>query len=221
MASSLQTSIHGRSLSRWKIFRELSSTMLSLRRFPLVEEPGAVMRVLKEWLKALRVWVMLHVKYRGCRVGKGFHMGASVSIGSGLVAGDYVYIGPHSQLPPHVHIGNYSSLSAHVAIVGSDHNYNKPGVPIVFSGRPPSQVTTIGQDVLIGHGAILLRGVSIGNGAVVGAGAIVTKDVPPYVIVVGVPAKVLRYRFDEQEQAIHERMLAQPTKRGQHPGPLR
>jgi acetyltransferase-like isoleucine patch superfamily enzyme len=185
-----------------------------------VVERGAVVRTLKEWLKALRVWVMLRVKYRGCRVGKGFHVGASVSIGSGLVAGDYVYIGPHSQLPPHVHIGNYASLSAHVAIVGSDHNCDKPGIPIVYSGRPPSQVTTIGEDVLIGHGAILLRGVTIGNGAVVGAGAIVTKDVPPYAIVVGVPAKVLRYRFDEEEQAIHERMLAQPAKRGQHPGPL-
>lgn len=147
-------------------------------------------------------------------------MGQSVSIGPGLVAGDYVYVGPHSQLPPHVHIGHYSSLSAHVAIVGSDHKYDHSGVPIVFSGRPPSCVTTIGADVLIGHGAILLRGITIGNGAVVGAGAVVTKDVPPYAIVVGVPAKILRYRFDERERMVHEEMLAQPTKRGRHPGPL-
>ena len=146
-------------------------------------------------------------------------MGKAVNIGPGFVAGDFVYIGPHSQLPPRVHIGHYSSLSARVAIVGSDHHYDKPGVPVVFSGRPSSLITTIGLDVLIGHGAILLRGITIGNGAVVGAGAIVTKDVPPYAVVVGVPAKVLRYRFDERERAIHEEMLAHPTKRGQHPGP--
>lgn len=174
----------------------------------------------KEVLKRVRAWVLLRFRYRGARVGKNFHVAKSVSIGSGFVAGDFVYIGPHSQLPPHVHIGHYSSLSAYVSIVGSDHHYDKPGVPVVFSGRPPSCVTTIGQDVLIGHGAILLRGITIGNGAVVGAGAIVTKDVPPYAIVAGVPAKVLRYRFDERERAIHEALLAQPTKRGQHPGPL-
>ena len=175
----------------------------------------------KELLKQIRAWVLLRCRYRGARVGKSFHVGKAVSIGPGFVAGDFVYIGPHSQLPPRVHIGHYSSLSAYVAIVGSDHHYDKPGVPVVFSGRPPSSVTTIGLDVLIGHGAILLRGISIGNGAVVGAGAIVTKDVPPYAIVVGVPAKVLRYRFDEGERAIHEAMLAQPTKRGLHPGPLK
>ncbi|MDO8357090.1 MAG: CatB-related O-acetyltransferase [Nitrospirota bacterium] len=174
----------------------------------------------KDLLKQIRAWLLVRFRYRGARVGRDFHVGKAVSIGPGFVAGDFVYIGPHSQLPPHVHIGHYSSLSAYVAIVGSDHHYDKPGVPVVFSGRPPSVITTIGQDVLIGHGAILLRGISIGNGAVVGAGAIVTKDVPPYAVVVGVPAKVLRYRFDEQEQAIHEAMLAQPTKRGQQPGPL-
>jgi acetyltransferase-like isoleucine patch superfamily enzyme len=175
----------------------------------------------KEIMKEMRAWVLVRFRYSDARVGKEFHVGKSVSIGAGFIAGDYVYVGLHSQLPPRVHIGNYSSLSAHVAIVGADHQFNTPGVPIVFSGRPPSCITTIGHDVLIGHGAILLRGITIGNGAIVGAGAVVTKDVPPYAVVAGVPATILRYRFDEQERAIHEAMLAQPTRRGLHPGPLR
>ena len=199
---------------------KLCSAPLRAKRFRVAVWWRLLVGEGKEVLKQVRAWLLLRFRYRGARAGKSFHVGKAVSIGTGFVAGDFVYIGPHSQLPPRVHIGHYSSLSAYVAIIGSDHHYDKPGVPVVFSGRPPSSVTTIGQDVLIGHGAILLRGISIGNGAVVGAGAIVTKDVPPYAIVVGVPAKVLRYRFNEQEQAIHEEMLAQPTKRGQHPGPL-
>lgn len=179
------------------------------------------MGIVRDWLKEIRAWALLRLRYRGARVGKGFHVGKAVTIGTGFVAGDYVYVGPYSQLPPQVHIGHYSSLSAYVAIVGSDHHFDKPGVPIVFSGRPPSRVTRIGRDVLVGHGAILLRGITIGDGAVVGAGAVVTGDVPAYAVVAGVPARVLRYRFDEPERALHERMLAQPTQRGEHPGPLR
>jgi acetyltransferase-like isoleucine patch superfamily enzyme len=202
-------------------FKDVNVSVLRTRRFNVGELSGGLLGEGKEFLKQVRAWVLVRFRYRGARVGKSFHVGKSVSIGQGFIAGDYVYVGPHSQLPPHVHVGHYSSLSAHVAIVGSDHNYGNPGVPIVFSGRPLSCVTTIGADVLIGHGAILLRGITIGNGAVVGAGAIVTKDVPPYAIVAGTPAKILRYRFDEREQAIHEAMLAQPTNRGRHPGPLR
>jgi chloramphenicol O-acetyltransferase type B len=59
--------------------------------------------------------------------------------------------------------------------------------------------TTIGNDVWIGVNAIVMDGVSIGNGAIVGAGAIVTKDVPSYAIVVGAPAKIMKYRFSESE----------------------
>lgn len=54
----------------------------------------------------------------------------------------------------------------------------------------------IGNDVWIGHAAIIMPGVKIGHGAIVGSGAVVTKDIPPYAIVVGVPAKVIKYRFD-------------------------
>lgn len=59
--------------------------------------------------------------------------------------------------------------------------------------------TTIGNDVWIGVNAIIKDGLFVGDGAIIGAGAIVTKDVPPYAIVVGNPAKILRYRFTEEE----------------------
>lgn len=59
-------------------------------------------------------------------------------------------------------------------------------------------VVEIGNDVWIGGNAVILRGVTIGDGAIVGAGAVVTKDVPPYAIVGGVPAKIIRFRFDEE-----------------------
>jgi acetyltransferase-like isoleucine patch superfamily enzyme len=62
--------------------------------------------------------------------------------------------------------------------------------------------TFIGNDVWIGVGATLIDGVKVGDGAIVAAGAVVTKDVPPYAIVGGVPAKIIRYRFDEL--TIHE-----------------
>lgn len=56
----------------------------------------------------------------------------------------------------------------------------------------------IGSDVWIGNKSSIMSGVSVGNGAVIGTGAIVTKDVPPYAVVAGVPAKIIKYRFDEE-----------------------
>ena len=57
--------------------------------------------------------------------------------------------------------------------------------------------TTIGNDVFIGANVTVLDGVNISDGAVIGAGAVVTKDIPPYAIALGIPAKVVKYRFDE------------------------
>lgn len=69
---------------------------------------------------------------------------------------------------------------------------------------PPTR-TRIGNDVYIGHGAIIMQGVTIGDGSVVGAGAVVTRDVPPYAVVAGSPATVRKMRFDDVTAA---RMLA-------------
>ncbi|DAA83497.1 MAG TPA: chloramphenicol acetyltransferase [Cyanobacteria bacterium UBA10660] len=60
----------------------------------------------------------------------------------------------------------------------------------------------IGNDVWIGCNAVIMAGVTIGNGAVIGAGAVVTKDVPDFAIVVGVPAKILKYRFTKEQQEL-------------------
>lgn len=66
--------------------------------------------------------------------------------------------------------------------------------------------TNIGNDVWIGANAIVLDGVRIGNGVIVGAGAVVVKDIPPYAIVVGVPAKIIRYRYPQEKIDILQRI---------------
>ena len=123
-------------------------------------------------------------------------------------AGLYSYVGPNCLIYPHVKIGNFTMLANNVAIIGGDHNYHKPGVPIIFSGREIIRPTIIGDDVWIGAYSVIMAGVKIGNGAIIAAGSVVTKDVLPYSIGGGCPAKLIKMRFDDEEIKIHEKMLA-------------
>lgn len=111
-------------------------------------------------------------------------------------------------------IGNFTSIANGVVIGGARHPMEWVSMsPVFYAGRDsvkakfsvhnldePRKVG-IGHDVWIGRSAIILSGVSIGNGAVIGAGSVVTKDVPPYSIVAGNPAKLIRYRFDQDTVA--------------------
>lgn len=104
-----------------------------------------------------------------------------------------------------LNIGAYCSFAAGTTFIcGGNHNYRKistyPFWSKFFCGDSEALSNgpiIVDDDVWIGYGAIIMSGVHIGQGAVVGAGALVTKDVEPYAVVVGVPAKVVRYRFSQ------------------------
>jgi len=126
--------------------------------------------------------------------------------------GDYGYAMGDNQIA-HAEIGKFCNIATGVRINPSNHpwwratlhhftyrsasyGFHLPDDAEIFEWRAEDKVT-IGPDVWIGHNAIIMPGVTIGAGAAIGSGAVVTKDVPPFAIVVGSPAKVLRPRFDQ------------------------
>lgn len=129
--------------------------------------------------------------------------------------GDYSYVGNDSDAI-YSQIGKFCSIAAMVRINPGNHPLERAALhhftyraskygfgpdELDFFARRRSQPVAIGNDVWIGHGAIILPGVTIGDGAVVGAGAVVTRDVENFAIVIGAPAHLYRVRFTTQIQA--------------------
>lgn len=124
--------------------------------------------------------------------------------------GDFSYVGRNFTCW-HAKIGKFCSISWNVGIGGANHDYNRisqhaflyaPQFGMLETGQEPgydrfNTSCEIGNDVWIGCNAVICRGVHIGDGAVIGAGAVVTKDVAPYTIVGGVPAKYIKRRCCE------------------------
>ncbi len=149
----------------------------------------------------------LRKRYGLTQVSSSFYMAGKSILSPDLVAGHYSYIGPNCIIGPKVQIGRYSMLANNVSIVGGDHVFTDPTKPIIFSGRPHMPETFIGEDAWIGAQSIVMAGVSIGNGSIVGAGSVVTKDIPPYSIFAGTPARYIRDRFNPDEIEAHKQML--------------
>lgn len=142
--------------------------------------------------------------------GVDLHLGARIRIWapSHVRMGDQVYVGKDVHIEANCRIGNYCLIANRVAIVGRhDHDFSAVGFPVRFSPwvgskRYPSQYlneeVVIEDDVWLGYGTIVLTGVTVGRGSVVAAGSVVTRDIPPYSIAAGVPAKVIGKRFEDQ-----------------------
>ena len=115
--------------------------------------------------------------------------GGSIILGTNLFLGEYTVIYGHGG----VTIGDNSLIAMHSRILSSNHTI--PGRDGLIRYQPDMLLpTAIGKDVWLGAGVTVLGGVTIGDGCVVAAGAVVTKDLPPYSISMGVPAKVIRFR---------------------------
>ena len=117
--------------------------------------------------------------------------GGSIHLSENTFVGDYVIIYGHGG----VTIGSNTLIAMHTCIVSSNHTVPDKNTLIRSQGDILMPVK-IGNDVWIGAGVKVLGGVTIGDGCVVGAGSVVTKDLPPYSVAIGVPAKIVSYRND-------------------------
>jgi acetyltransferase-like isoleucine patch superfamily enzyme len=143
--------------------------------------------------------------------GSTLELGAASSIGHGTVLamkpgrhgpgrvriGNRTWIGQYNNLRtdgPELRIGDDCMISQFVSLIAGQHAHQRRDLPINEQGSADPAGLTIGDDVWIGAGAVVLPGVTIGTGAVVASGAVVTKDVGGYTVVAGVPARVVGER---------------------------
>ncbi|WP_242521555.1 CatB-related O-acetyltransferase [Motiliproteus sp. SC1-56] len=141
---------------------------------------------------------------RKCRIEPGAAIKENVQIGKNVSIGAHTYVNPGTRIFQ-AQIGRYCSISYDCLIGGTDHPtrflttspavYNHPDYiakhPTVSANGPPP---SIGHDVWVGARAVILNGVKIGTGAVIAAGAVVTRDVEPYAVYGGVPARKISER---------------------------
>jgi chloramphenicol O-acetyltransferase type B len=161
--------------------------------------------------KSLRNLYLRKIKYRKYKIADGFHSGVRVRLWAKntLVIGKNFYIGRDSFIETDCIIGDNVLFGNKVAVVGKyDHNYQEIGVPVRlsssirdcnYSWKGLNLTTHIGNDVWIGYGVTIMQGINVNDGAIVAAGSVVTKDVEPYSIYAGNPARKISDRFDTVE----------------------
>lgn len=131
------------------------------------------------------------------KVGQGTYIGRYTDVNDSKI-GKYCSIGPGCKIGLYNH--RFDTVTTHPFIKYKsfgvlDTDYYNPNYK--YNSTKKNNLV-IGNDVWIGANVVVLRGVTIGDGAIIGAGSVVTKDVPPYSIAVGNPAKVIKYRFNDE-----------------------
>lgn len=143
--------------------------------------------------KKMRYFFAKHI----CRVGKNVNIEKNAYFTPQLTIGDNSGVGVDCEVYGPVTIGKNVLMGPEVVIFTSDHEFSKTDIPIIEQGNGPVEPVSIGNDCWIGMRVMIMPGVHIGDGCVIGAGAVVTKDIPPYSVAGGVPARVLKSRTQE------------------------
>lgn len=159
--------------------------------------------------RALRAW--LRPRFASYGAGTSFDPVSSTIAGHECIhLGDGVFIGPHAHLSAEgveIVIGADTVIGPGFYAIAGDHRFDRAGVAFRDSDRGVNQPIRIGCNVWIGARVTVLKGVTIGDGAVIGAGSVVTRDVDSCTVAAGVPARVLRRRFEGDDRDVHERLL--------------
>lgn len=166
-----------------------------------------------------RIFVSANVK-----IGANFHIGllSWMSASEELVIGDDVLIGKFCTIQCNGSIGDGTMIANNVGIVGRlDHDFNQIGTLLRHArhvstnsklSMDPRNWIDIGSDVWIGYGSKIVSGVKIGRGAVIGAGSVIARNIRPYEIVVGNPARTVGRRFTDEEIVLHEAKIARARR---------
>lgn len=128
------------------------------------------------------------------KCGKKVNIEHGAKFSSKTSLGDYSGIGINARIHGDCTIGDHVMMGPDVVIITSNHSFDRTDIPMMFQGFEAERPVIIGNDVWIGERVIILPGVHVGDGAILAAGAVVTKDVPPYAIVAGVPATMIKMR---------------------------
>lgn len=127
-------------------------------------------------------------------MGKNVNIEKNALVPPGITIGDNSGIGMSCRLLSNVYLGSNVIMGPNCFFCTKNHEYSRTDIPILQQGYQPVKEIIVGNDVWFGQSVIVLPGIKIGNGAIIGAGSVVTKDVPPYAIVGGNPAKIIKFR---------------------------
>jgi acetyltransferase-like isoleucine patch superfamily enzyme len=151
----------------------------------------------------------------GAELEEPVHISAGANVYNNVRIGRYAFVNVGCAIYPHSRLGRYCSLGRWAEVGAANHptswvsthlfqvtanTFSRDEAYASLSRMQGARLhppTAIGNDCWVGAKAVIRAGVTVGDGAVIGAGAVVTRDVPPYAIVVGAPARILRFRFDE------------------------
>ncbi|MBO4662310.1 MAG: acyltransferase [Bacteroidaceae bacterium] len=175
---------------------------------------GKVLFALRYFFNRARTWYYFNIKYPWVRY-SGFVrvMPHCHIINREIILGKNVQFGRGTWIITDIRVGNDVLVAGNVVFAGrNDHQFSIPGTTMWDAPRGIDKPIIIGNDVWIGSNSLVLGGVEIGDGAIVAAGSVVVKDIPPFEIWGGNPARKIRERFSPDERKIHEDYLKSKYK---------